>query len=63
MSNVPLDVQRRFERRWARRFNMTPSPKQNDPSPDSRTDRTETARQQQPSQDEKARLHQRRVPC
>jgi hypothetical protein len=28
MSSVPIDVQRRFEQRWACRFNRSPAPKQ-----------------------------------
>lgn len=63
MSIVPLDVQRRFERRWAGRFNVTSLPKQVEPSRDCRTKHTDTGRHQQPSQDKKARLPHRRVPC
>jgi hypothetical protein len=62
MSVVPLDVQRRFERRWAGRFHVTPLPKLVEPSRDGRTKHTDTGRQQ-PSQDKKARLPHRRVPC
>jgi hypothetical protein len=62
MSVVPLDVQRRFGRRWADRFNATPLPKQIEPSRDGRSKHTDTARDQQPSQDKKARLPHRRVP-
>jgi len=28
MSRIPIDVQRRFEQRWACRFNRSPAPKQ-----------------------------------
>jgi hypothetical protein len=27
MSTIPIDVQRRFEQGWARRFNRSPAPK------------------------------------
>ena len=63
MSVVPLDVQRRFERRWAGRFNVTPSPKQTELSPDSQAKHADIGRHRQPSQDKKARLRHRRVPC
>jgi hypothetical protein len=60
MSVVPLDVQRRFKRRWAGRFNVTPS--QTELSRDSRTKRADTSQHRQPSHDKKAHLGQRRVP-
>jgi hypothetical protein len=63
MSTLPRDVERRFERRWASRFNLALSPKPTEPSRDNRTGSADVSRHQPPFQDKKAGRRPRRAPC